>query len=71
MEEQMYIMYNIKLTIVKVFCTLKESWNVMLEDCEGFVQLLKDADNGVALLHVVHGLLHGNLSVEASGMNKK
>jgi hypothetical protein len=44
----------------------------MLQNGQRFVQLLQHADDGVALLDVVHRLLHGHLSVEAtSKINKK
>jgi hypothetical protein len=44
----------------------------MLQNGQRFVQLLQHADDGVALLDVVHRLLHGHLSIEStSKINKK
>ena len=53
-----------ELTIVEIFCSFEEPRNIVLQYCQRLVQLLQDPDDGVALLHVVHRLLHGDLSVE-------
>ena len=59
------------LTPINVFGPLEESRDVVLEDGEGLVELLQDADDGVVALHVVHGLLHGHLSVKTPVWMKK
>ena len=60
-------MHFFRLTPVGVERALEEPGHVVLEDGEGLVELLEDADHGVRLLHVLLGLPHRDLSVEAAG----
>ena len=41
----------------------------MLEDGQSLVELLEDTDDGVMLLHILFGLLHGDLGVETPVTN--
>jgi hypothetical protein len=40
----------------------------VLQDGEGLVEVFEDADHRVVLLHILLGLLHRHLSVEASAV---
>ena len=58
---------GIALTPVDIFGSLEEARDIVLKHSEGLVQLLKDSDHGVMLLHVLLRLSHCYLCIEASG----
>ena len=55
---------NDPLTPVSIQSSLEKPWDIMLKNGQSLVQLLQHSDHGVVLLHVLFGLLHGDLSVE-------
>ena len=61
------IIRNLELTVINVFGAFEKSWNIMLQHCEGFVQLLKDTNNSVVFLHILLGFPQRYLCVEATG----
>ena len=58
---------NVALTPVDIFGALEEARHIVLEHGECLVQLLEDSDHCVVLLHILLGLSHCYLCIEASG----